>query len=144
MVQGFLTSRKAVNDMARCENCIHDKVCDMWAVVSGIPFVNADTCEHFSPTADVVPKSEVELLEIELERARRKYLPSGLQACSEEEAIKIGREYGKADVAREIFEEIERTFTVKYSMCTNPVLVLDSLSFAELKKKYQEGEPNGN
>ena len=45
----------------RCENCIHDKVCDMWAVDSGIPFVNADTCEHYKPTADVAPKSEVAL-----------------------------------------------------------------------------------
>lgn len=43
----------------RCENCIHDKVCNMWAVDSGIPFVNADTCEHFKSTSDVVPKSEV-------------------------------------------------------------------------------------
>lgn len=43
----------------RCENCIHDKVCNMWAVDSGIPFVNADTCEHFKD-ADVAPKSEGE------------------------------------------------------------------------------------
>ena len=43
----------------RCENCIHDKVCNMWAVDSGIPFVNADTCEHYKPAADVAPKIEV-------------------------------------------------------------------------------------
>ena len=43
-----------------------------------------------------------------------------------------------SEVAREIFEEIEKVFTVKYPMCTNPVLVLDSLSYAELKKKYTE------
>lgn len=30
-----------------CSDCIHDKVCDMWAVESGMPFVNADTCEHY-------------------------------------------------------------------------------------------------
>lgn len=46
--------------MSRCENCIHNKVCDEWAVSSGLPFVNADTCEHFKPTADVAPKSEEE------------------------------------------------------------------------------------
>ena len=51
---------KGRNDMARCKDCIHDKVCDEWAVTSGIPFVNSETCEHFAPTADVVPKSEVE------------------------------------------------------------------------------------
>jgi hypothetical protein len=32
----------------------------MWAVDSGIPFVNADTCEHFKSSTDVVPKSKVE------------------------------------------------------------------------------------
>lgn len=47
--------------MARCKDCIHDKVCNMWAVDSGIPFVNADTCEHFKSTPDVAPKSEVAL-----------------------------------------------------------------------------------
>lgn len=31
----------------------------MWAVDSGIPFVNADTCEHYKPVADVVPKKEI-------------------------------------------------------------------------------------
>lgn len=40
--------------MARCEECIHDKVCDEWAVTSGIPFVNADTCDNYKSTADVV------------------------------------------------------------------------------------------
>ncbi len=33
--------------MKHCKNCLHDKVCDMWAVESGMPFVNANTCEHF-------------------------------------------------------------------------------------------------
>lgn len=47
--------------MARkCENCIHDKVCNMWAVDSGIPFVNADTCEHYKPTIDGALKSATE------------------------------------------------------------------------------------
>lgn len=39
--------------MKRCEDCIHDKVCDEWAVTSGIPFVNADTCDNYKTTADV-------------------------------------------------------------------------------------------
>ena len=55
----------------RCGNCIHDKVCNMWAVDSGIPFVNADTCEHYKPTANVVPKSEVERLQEEANRYKR-------------------------------------------------------------------------
>lgn len=40
--------------MTRCEDCIHDKVCDEWAVTSGIPFVNADTCDNYKTTADAV------------------------------------------------------------------------------------------
>ena len=38
--------------MASCKDCIHDKVCDMWAVEVGLPFVNADTCDHFKNKAD--------------------------------------------------------------------------------------------
>lgn len=91
-----------------------------------------------APTADVVPKSEVARLEIELEKARRKYLPSGLQACSEEEAIKIGREYGKADVASEIFAEIEQL--VGFCPIENQCAIVSLVEIAELKKKYTEGE----
>ena len=43
-----------------CEDCIHNKVCNEWAVTSGIPFVSANTCDNFM-TADVAPKSEVAL-----------------------------------------------------------------------------------
>lgn len=50
---------KVVSDMLRiCEDCIHNKVCNEWAVTSGIPFVNSNTCENFM-TADVAPRSEV-------------------------------------------------------------------------------------
>lgn len=39
-----------------CKDCIHDKVCDMWwwAVDSGIPFVNSDTCKHFKDKFRIV------------------------------------------------------------------------------------------
>lgn len=40
--------------MKHCEDCIHDEVCGMWAVDSGIPFVNADTCGHYKASADVI------------------------------------------------------------------------------------------
>ena len=40
-----------------CEDCIHNKVCNEWAVTSGIPFVSANTCDNFM-TADVAPKTE--------------------------------------------------------------------------------------
>lgn len=40
--------------MKHCEDCIHDEVCGMWAVDSGIPFVNADTCVHYKAKNGVV------------------------------------------------------------------------------------------
>jgi hypothetical protein len=71
MAQGFLTLKKGSSYMAGCKECIHDKVClhkaniqtDTYAYMG----VNYDTekCEHYQPTADVVPKSEVaELLRL--------------------------------------------------------------------------------
>ena len=91
--------------------------------------------EH-CPTADVVPKSEVEALEREIERLKKSMLPSYYSACSEEEAIKIGKQYGRNEVAREIFEEIESTIR-KHDERPKYQLILD---FAELKKKYTEGD----
>lgn len=67
------------------------------------------------PTADVVPKSEVERLYY------------NLQAVLEERAEP------KKELAMEIFEEIER-------ICVG---MQDYTDYAELKKKYTEGEPNG-
>ena len=39
--------------MKHCEDCIHDEVCGMWAVDTGYPFVNADTCVHYKAKNDV-------------------------------------------------------------------------------------------
>ena len=43
-----------VMTMKHCEDCIHDEVCGMWAVDSGIPFANADTCVHYKAKNDVI------------------------------------------------------------------------------------------
>ena len=91
------------------------------------------------PTADVVPKSEVEALECEIARLRNSILPSYYQACSEEEAIKIGKEYGKQEVAREIFEEIEKIL-IDSAYIPDCARFVDIDKLAELKKKYTEGE----
>ena len=40
--------------MKHCEDCIHDEVCNMWAVDTGYPFVNADTCVHYKAKSDVI------------------------------------------------------------------------------------------
>lgn len=125
--------------MARCKDCIHDKVCNEWAVTSGIPFVNSETCEHFTPTADVVPKSEVERLEGDLiiERTRR------------ENAVN-SYHLSKADGAREAIEEAISTLEEKclllvtsngkYCFEKEEVMFwLRSVAY-NLKKKYTEGE----
>jgi hypothetical protein len=38
--------------MKHCEDCTHDEVCGMWAVDSGIPFVNAADCVHYKANAE--------------------------------------------------------------------------------------------
>lgn len=43
-----------------------------------------------------------------LQRAVRKSLPSGVQACSEEEAMKIGYERGRAAATKELLDEINK------------------------------------
>ena len=74
-----------------------------------------------APTADVAPKSEVE-------RWRR-----NLEAVLEERAEE------KAELAREIFEEIEKTF-IDSSTLPDCAMFVDIDKVAELKKKYTEGE----
>ena len=117
----------------------------------------ADWCPLVD-AADVVPKSEVEALDREIERLKKSMLPSYCQAVSEEEAIKIGKAYGRAEVARGIFEEIDGLLKKrirKYGRLASstiesaPAQIYNSAyataidvqsELAELKKKYTEGE----
>lgn len=110
--------------MANCKDCIHYDVCESDSEDVALNLTWANKCQHFKDKADVVPKSEVE---------------KWFRECEELQGRMIEL---KSEVV-EIFEEIEKVFTVKYPMCTNPVLVLDSLSYAELKKKYTESEGKG-
>ena len=61
--------------MASCKECLHYKPCKDWAIDcfhgnSIFPY-EAETakelCEYYTPTADVVPKSEVEKIFDEIE-----------------------------------------------------------------------------
>lgn len=90
--------------------------------------------EH--PTADVVPKSEVEQLKEDVERLKddNEYL--------QDKVFKV-----RIEVAREIFEEIEQIIEkCKYQQATpfgteeryNPYVIIKRI--AELKKKYMEGD----
>ncbi len=80
-------------------------------------------------TADVVPKSEYDRME------------KLFNDMTQEAKGYLNRLYGiRAEVAREIFEEIEEHFYNNESQ-TGVLLYED---FAELKKKYTEGESNGS
>ena len=114
--------------MKTCKDCLHVDVCEK---LRPLEYCLDKGCSHFKPTADVVPKSEVEALEREIARLKKSTLPSYCQAVSEEEAIKIGKQYGRAEVAREIFEEIE-----KRSSMWGGERHINYKVFAELKKKY--------
>lgn len=82
------------------------------------------------PTADVVPKSEVEQLKAELDK--QKLWERLLKAESHAPIIKKA----KQEVAREIFEEIENKFY--YDDVGD--FTIDHMDFQELKKKYTESE----
>jgi hypothetical protein len=137
--------------MAECKGCIHDNVCNREV---GYGY---SVCPHYT-TADVVPKSEVAELEIKLRQLEDK-LRQYEQVCGKL-AIKDGVAVGlidgketvyilksiskvtkelavrrtKAEVAREIFAEIEKYF------CNNELKTgfLTYCNFFNLKKKYTE------
>ena len=140
--------------MARCKDCIHENVCLHRANIQTDTYtymgVNYDTekCKYFKATADVVPKSEVDILvrdlrfkNIECDQLRERITKA------------------KQEVAREIFEEIEKeiklalTFSAIHKELSNSEKVYDWESYAdgkvgallhmdnaiaELKKKYTE------
>ena len=78
-------------------------------------------------TADVVPKSEVEQLKIELEAMR-----------TSANAYKMHYENAKQEVAREIFDEIEK-YWIKSDTLPDCARLVDLDKIAELKKKYTGG-----
>ena len=112
--------------MAQCKECIHGEVCDIFVHTRTlICNDNADKmCKLFKPTADVVPKSEVEWLEEMV-----------VDKCNR--CLKRWSEV----VAKEIFEEIEKTF-IDSAALPDCARFVDIDKIAELKKKYTEGESN--
>ena len=88
-----------------------------------------------APTADVVPKSEVERLEAEVERLKGILTSYALQYGTATDKEVFLRD-AKTEVAREIFAEIEQLLkrTCEKGYCGS---ISDLL--AELKKKYTEG-----
>ena len=86
-----------------------------------------DDALNLVPTADVVPKSEVERLEKKIQRLTISMNAYGLGMVRLKEQ--------NYELAREIFAEIDR-------MCIDTFGNFNHRVLAELKKKYTEGEPN--
>lgn len=84
-----------------------------------------------APTADVVPKSEVEKLEAEVERLTAILNSYALQYGTVADKQKVIDKV-KAEVAREIFEEIREVITL--------VGYFDWEDLCELKREYTEGK----
>ena len=130
--------------MATCANCIHHSLCDYNTNVSGngkIRLVYAEgadvKCSFFQNTADVVQKSEVERLQAELDSKQ-------FRCDSCDRIMLTGAEHracvkqAKAEVAREIFEEIEKWLVHEYVPYIRGYSNSLSRNFDELKKKYTE------
>lgn len=133
--------------MPRCEDCIHNECCSIFIPIR-VALCDDDAdkkCELFKSAADVVPKSEYDRLE------------KLFNDMTQEAKGYLNRLYGiRAEVAREIFEEIEEYAELQIESLNIAekvdsrgadffgggkqafVLLLDRL--AELKKKYTEGE----
>lgn len=125
--------------MVTCNNCFHCCVCP---IADGVEYADEqhirDDCEYFVDTADVVPKSEVEVLQGAL-KAEEQHNELTM------EMAKKALANAKAEVAREIFEEIDKIFN-DYKLSEHGLRLIQHREpsidqrYAELKKKYTEGK----
>ena len=91
-------------------------------------FIKADDL-FGAPTADVVPKSEVERLTVELEAMR-----------GAANSYKMHYENAKTEIAREIFAELDEFIVTRVCYVYGQVYDISD-KYVELKKKYmREGE----
>lgn len=111
--------------MANCKDCIHYGICTFHITGN-----ENEKCPHYTPTADVAPKSEVEQLKRNLEQCENGYRQTiHLLQCKLKNA--------KSEVAREIFEEIEKFCRPPMPEC-QPIYVIRDSEMEELKSKYVE------
>ena len=138
--------------MARCKECLHYDICaregrmvqidnHTWDDYNRLDDVER-FCDNYIPTTDVVPKSEVEELEKEVERLTNILNSYALQYGTVVDKQKV-IDKAKVEVAREIFEEIEHKLSFYFpatSFVNAPNTMHKSLvaMLAELKKKYAE------
>ena len=99
----------------RCGNCIHKNVCELYDIAQDP--THAVGCGNFLGAADVVSRAEVE---------------KWFRECEELQGRLIDIE---KNVAREIFEEIEKVFGVHLWCNSTPWEYED---YEKLKNKYTE------
>ena len=139
--------------MARCKECIHNECCSIFIPIR-VALCDDDAdkkCELFKFNAEVVPKSE-EGAEcptcygtgrIGTTNWLTKNISKKQLAEEKAKAIAKHEQHIKAEVAREIFEEIEtalklyKQYDLKSGTYFECYLEAD---IAELKKKYTGGE----
>ena len=124
-------------DMARCDECLHFEVCEALEQGNGLMKVSPIHCGVYKPTADVVPKSEVDLYRRQVDE-----LEDELASTYDK------LENAKAEVAREIFEKIESLLYL--NQLQGDIFIgkyfdadLEN-DIAELKKKYTGENNNEN
>jgi hypothetical protein len=91
--------------------------------------------KHF-PSADVVPRSEVEILKVRLEMAEKAYKGLSELYHTDTDALVEARRKTEAEVAREIFAEIEKLLYIGIVEHVNCIDAYVKKGYAELKKKY--------
>lgn len=96
---------------------------------------------EFIPTADVVPRAELAEALATIEKYE-KTIDNGVETCNgchAKYAEKIRA--AKAEVAREIFAELERTsMFADYDTDGERILCFYAQEYDDLKKKYTEGQ----
>lgn len=129
--------------MARCEECLHFEVCEALEQGNGLMKVSPIHCGYYKPTADVVPKSEVDEIVRQWKEEANCWQNNYIAELCDNEQI-------KQEVAREIFEEIDKIIDNHYNRHIFGVEELFDVEkeavmnfsgdvtydIAELKKKY--------
>ena len=148
--------------MVTCNDCIHRCVCP---IADGCEYADEqhihDDCEYFAPTADVVPKSEVDTLNKQLDELAEEHsdlivekdqlfdevvrLQAEVDRLQKHNTNVAFKHYddGRKDVAREIFEEIEKILPTNMTVNGTFYRIYLKDAIAELKKKYTEEKQNG-
>lgn len=109
--------KEQIEKMATCNDCIHYGICTFHITGN-----ENEKCPHYTPTADVVPKSEVENI---ISNQRQRLNEYKKQIVTLQEKL----DQAKADSAKEIFEEILKIKGLELH---------DWEAIAELKKKFEE------